>query len=74
MAAPSRHPYVKLAATLMLLGMGLFTLERYGLGRLGGEGEALHLDPTVLSLLVLAPVLLVAAGALVFVVGKLRRL
>jgi len=73
MATPSRHPYVKVAATLMLVGMGLFTLERYGLGRLE-QGSALHIDPTVLSLLVLAPMLLVGAGAIVFLVGKLRRL
>jgi len=33
-----------------------------------------HLNGTVLSLLVLAPLLLIAAGAIVFIVGKLRRL
>jgi hypothetical protein len=74
MAAPSRHPYVKLAATLVLVGMGLFTLERYGLGRLGQDGAPPHIDPTVLSLLLIVPMLLIAAGAVVFVIGKLRRL
>ncbi len=74
MAAPGRHPYVKLASTLMLVGMGLFTLERYGLDRLGQNGEPLRLDPTVLSVLVVAPVLLVGAGAIVFIIGKMRRL
>lgn len=74
MAAPPTKPYVKLASTLMLLGMGIFSLERFGLSRLEGGAQPLHLDGTLLSLLVLLPVVLVAAGALVFVVGRLRRL
>ncbi|GEM_PF-1878106 len=74
MAAPGRHPYVKLSSTLVLIGMGLFALERFGLGRLDAGGQPLHLGAIVLSVLVLAPVLLVAAGAVVFLVGRMRRL
>ncbi len=74
MAAPALKPYIKLASTLVLIGMGLFTLERYGLSRIEEPGNPLHLDGTVLSLLVIAPMALVAAGALVFVVGRIRRL
>jgi hypothetical protein len=74
MATPGMKPYIKLASTLVLIGTGLFSLEQYGLGKLEGSNHSVHLDGTVLSLLVLAPLLLVAAGAVVFIVGKLRRL
>jgi hypothetical protein len=74
MAAQGPKPYIKLASTLTLLGMGLFTLEQYGLTRMEEPGHPLHLNGTVLSLLVIAPLALVVAGALVFVVGKMRRL
>jgi len=74
MAAPGMKPYIKLASTLVLVGTGLFSLEQYGLGKLEGPDHTVHLNGTVLSLLVLAPLLLVAAGAVVFIVGKLRRL
>ncbi len=74
MAAQGPKPYIKLASTLVLLGMGLFTLEQYGLTRIEEPGRPLHLDPNVLSLLVLVPIARVVAGALVFVVGRIRRL
>ncbi len=74
MAVQGPKPYVKLASTLVLIGMGLFTLERYGLSRIEEPGNPLHLGGTILSLMVLTPVALVAAGALVFVFGKIRRL
>jgi hypothetical protein len=74
MATPAAKPYIKLASTLVLIGMGLFTLERYGLSRIEEPGNPLHLDPAILSLLVIAPMALVAAGALVFIVGRIRRL
>jgi hypothetical protein len=74
MATPGMKPYIKLASTLVLIGTGLFSLEQYGLGKLEGPDHTVHLNGTVLSLLVLAPLLLIAAGAIVFIVGKLRRL
>lgn len=74
MAAQGPKPYIKLASTLVLLGMGLFTLERYGLSRLEAPAHSLHIDPTLLSLLVLTPMALIVVGALVFVVGRIRRL
>ena len=67
-------PYMKLALGLVVVGMGLFSLEQFGLGKLEGADHSFHLDGTVLSLLVLAPIALVAAGAIVFMVGKMRRL
>jgi hypothetical protein len=63
-------PYVKLASTLVLIGMGLFTLERFGLSQF----KTNHLDGTLMSILVLTPLVLVASGAIVFVVGRMRRL
>ena len=74
MASQAPKPYIKLASTLVLIGMGLFTLERYGLSRIEEPGHPLHLDGTILSLMVIAPVVLIIAGALVFVVGRMRRL
>ena len=69
----STKPYLKLAYTLILFGMGIFAFERFGLSNMGGPG-GLHLDGTVLSVLVIAPVVLVIAGCIVFMVGKMRRL
>ena len=75
MAAPTTKPYVKLAQTLIIVGMGIFALERLGLSQMAGPGRTpVHLDGTVLSLLVIAPVVLVLAGCLVFMIGKMRRL
>jgi len=69
-------PYLKLAASLAGLGGALFFLERYGLGELKGmnNGEGVHLDPNLLGLLVIAPFALFLAAAIVFMVGKMRRL
>ena len=67
-------PHAKLAATLVTLGIGLFTIERFGLDSLRGNGgETPHIDGTLLSLMVLVPVGLVVAGSLVFIVGAMRR-
>lgn len=74
MAAATPKPYVKLASTLVLVGMGLFTLERFGLSRFEQPGRQLNLDPNLLSALVLIPLLLIAAGAIIFIVGRMRRL
>lgn len=67
-------PYVKLAYTLVLIGMGIFAFERFGLSELSGPNQSLHLDSTLLSILVIAPVALVLAGVMVFMFGKMRRL
>ena len=74
MAAQGPKRYVKLAYTLVLVGMGLFSLEQFGLGKLEGPNHSFHLDSTLLSILVIAPIVLVAAGAVIFMVGKMRRL
>ena len=74
MAVQGPKPYIKLAWTLVVVGMGLFSLEQFGLSRLEGPGNTVHLDGTVLSVMVIAPIALVAAGAIVFMVGKMRRL
>lgn len=73
--APTTKPYVKLAQTLIIIGMGIFALERLGLSQMSGPGQTrMHLDGTLLSVLVLAPIVLVVAGCLIFMVGKMRRL
>jgi len=74
MAAQGMKPYVKLASSLVVIGMGLFSVEQYGLGKLEGDSHSLHLDGTILSIMVLAPLALIVAGAVIFVVGKMRRL
>jgi len=69
-------PYVKLAASLASVGVALFFLERYGLNEarnLSGGG-GMHIDGTVLSIMVIAPFVLIIAAAIVFMVGKIRRL
>jgi len=73
MAAQQMKPYVKLASTLASIGLGIFFIERFGLSELQKNG-AVHIDGTILSIMVLAPILLVIAGAVVFMVGKMRRL
>lgn len=60
-------------AVLVSLGAGLFTLERLGLSKIEGPDKSVHLDPNLLSALVIVPVLLVVAGAVMFVVGRMRR-
>lgn len=74
MAAANPKPYVKLASTLVLIGMGLFTLERFGLSEIEQPDHPLDIDGNLLSAMVIVPLLLVAAGAVVFVVGRMRRL
>jgi len=71
-----QKPYIKLAATLASIGGGLFFFERYGLNELRGlnNGEGIRLDPNLLGLLVIAPFALFLAAAIVFMVGKMRRL
>lgn len=73
MAEKGMKPYMKLASTLVILGAGIFTVERYGLSEMAG-GNRLSLDPNLLSALVLTPVVLVAVGAIIFIYGKMRRL
>lgn len=73
MATQQMKPYVKLASTLASVGLGIFFIERFGLTELQKNGSV-HLDGTVLSIMVLAPIVLVIAGAIVFMVGKMRRL
>jgi hypothetical protein len=73
-AGPNAKPDVKLASTLVLFGMGIFAIERFGLSRIEGPTGGVHLDPNLLSVLVIAPLVLVVAGAVVFVVGRMRRL
>jgi len=72
MAQQGMKPYVRLASTLVLVGMGLFGLEQFGMSKWLTPGK--HIDPTLLSVLVLAPVVLVVLGVLVWIFGKMRRL
>ena len=71
MAAEKTKPYVKLAGTLVTLGMAIFFFERYGLSNMPG---GTHLAGWLVSILVLAPIALVVSGCLVFLVGRMRRL
>jgi hypothetical protein len=71
--AQQMKPYVKLASTLASVGLGIFFIEQFALGEFKKNGSV-HLDGTLLSIMVLAPIVLVVAGAIVFLVGKMRRL
>ena len=66
-------PYLKLASTLVMSGIGIFMLERFGLSELGGP-QHIQLNGTLLTLFVVAPVVLILAGCVVFIVGRMRRL
>ncbi|HEY9011381.1 MAG TPA: hypothetical protein VIN06_10205 [Devosia sp.] len=71
---PSTKPYVKLAYGLIIAGMAIFMLERFGLSNMSGPNHTpLHLDGTLLSIMVIAPVVLVVAGCLTFMVGRMLR-
>jgi hypothetical protein len=72
--AQDRHvkPYVRLAYTLIAIGMGIFALERLGLGEL--SGMHIHLAGWLIATLVIAPVALVLAGCAIFMFGRMRRL
>jgi hypothetical protein len=70
-SAPSTKPYMKLAGTLVMLGMAIFFFERYGLSNMQ---QGTHLAGWLISVLVIAPVLLVVSGCAVFLVGRMRRL
>jgi hypothetical protein len=66
-------PYVKLAYTLILFGMAIFAFERFGLSQMGG-GQPIHLAGWIISVLVVAPVILVISGCIVWMFGRMRRL
>lgn len=74
MAEQGPKPYIKLASTMLLLGMGLFMLEQYGLSRMQGASSPFHANGVLLSAMVIAPLALIAGGCIVFVVGRIRRL
>jgi hypothetical protein len=64
-------PYVKLAYTLVIFGMAIFAFERFGLSSMAGT---VQLPGWLISVLVIAPVVLIFGGCLVFMVGRMRRL
>lgn len=66
--------YTKLAYTLILVGMSIFAFERFGLQSFSNNGTPIHLNGTLLSILVIAPIVLVIAGCGVFMVGRMRRI
>jgi len=63
-------PYLKFAYTLVGLGMAIFFFERYGLSQMPG----VQLAGWLISILVIAPVVLILTGCAVFMVGRMRRL
>lgn len=73
---PSQNskPYLRWAWGLVFSGAIIFGLERFGLSEFSKPGRSLNLDPNLVSILAIAPVLLVVAGCVIFVVGRMRRL
>lgn len=72
MAAQGLKPYMKLAYTLVAVGAGLLSLERLGLGEWVRANH--RLDGNLLSIMFVVPLVLIVAGIIVFMVGKMRRL
>jgi hypothetical protein len=70
---PPTKPKSRTAWILVILGMALFSIEKFGLDKIEGPTKSVHLDPNLLSALVIAPFILVIAGAVVFMVGRMRR-
>ena len=66
--------YAKLAYTLILFGMGIFMFERFGLQGMRTAYPNMHIDGNLLGILVIAPVVLVLAGCVVFMIGRMRRI
>lgn len=54
-------------------GVMLFSAERLLLGRLESGSQGVHLDGTLLSILALAPVVLVVIGVVLFMMQRMRR-
>lgn len=71
--ATEMKPYVKLASTLASVGLGIFFIERFGLAELSKNGS-MRIDGTLLSIMVIAPIALILAAAIIFMIGKMRRL
>lgn len=71
--ANNSKPYVKLAATLSSLGIGFYFIEQFGLREITKYFK-LNMNEFVLSILVIAPFALIISGALVFMIGRMRRL
>ena len=65
-------PYIRLAATLVVFGIAAFSIERWLFGQF--RRDNVHLDPNLLSALFALPLILVAAGIVVWIVGRMRRL
>lgn len=61
----------RLAYTLVMIGVAIIAFERFGLSELRSQG--IGFDPTVLGILAIAPVVLILAGAVVFMVQRMRR-
>lgn len=64
--------YRKLAYSLIVIGMSLFMFERFGLAGLRSSYPQMHIDGTLLGFFVVAPILLVVAGGMVFMIGRAR--
>lgn len=68
---PASKPHLKLASGLVIAGAGIITLERLGLSAFSGN---VHIaSEPLIDALVLVPLLLIAAGVLVFIFGGLFR-
>lgn len=69
MSTSRTDPTLKLAGALVGLGMAIFFFERYGLSQMPGA----HLSGWLISAMVIAPVVLVLSGCVVFVFSRMRR-
>ncbi|WP_417308205.1 hypothetical protein [Devosia sp.] len=63
----------KIAGTLVTLGLGTIFLERFGLSEWQGSSGSGHIDPTLLSILVIVPLMLIGVGCVIFVAGRIFR-
>ncbi len=72
-AKPAAKPDRRRPAYFVGGGVMLFSAERLLLGRLESGSQGVHLDGTLLSILALAPVVLVVIGVVLFMMQRMRR-
>lgn len=73
---PAVNPHarsVKLAGALVTFGIGAMFVERFGLNEWHQTSGTGHIDPNLLSALVLGPLVLIGVGCVVFVAGRIFR-
>jgi hypothetical protein len=70
--AVDQKPYIRRAQLLLILGFVSIGVVGWGLGELGKNNIAIH-EP-FLTIAFLIPIVLIVAGAGIFIYGRMRKL